>query len=317
MSGNFQTGPMRELPNQLFKTVIMDPKSEDDVYSTRRFRVGGRVLSTTAAPVQDPDGSLLGTVLVLRDITREAEAETLKDSFIASISHELRTPLTAIRGYSELLIQLHTEDPEGNGLRFAKAINHNTAQLMQHINGLIDMTHIQAGDLNLVKEYIHFDTIVIDVVNRWRPRMEGKGLQLEFEASEEPLPVYGDRNRLYWAIQNLFSNAYNYTLKDDFIIVRVYKDGDEARIDVEDTGVGIAANDHQYLFSRFFPGQKRVDLWGAGRWAGAVCHPLYCRSPRRPCLCRKRPQRGQHLWHCDSVEEVGNFGVGCVVDWYR
>ena len=258
MSGNFQTGPMRELPNELFKTVIMDPMSEGDIYSTRRFRVGGRVLSTTAAPVQDPDGSLLGTVLVLRDITREAEAETLKDSFIASISHELRTPLTAIRGYSELLIQLHTEDQEGNGLRFAKAINHNTAQLMQHINGLIDMTHIQAGDLNLVKEYIHFDTIVIDVVNRWRPRMEGKGLQLEFEASEEPLPVYGDRNRLYWAIQNLFSNAYNYSLKDDFIIVRVYKEGDEARIDVEDTGVGIAANDHQYLFSRFFRARNEL-----------------------------------------------------------
>jgi two-component system sensor histidine kinase ResE len=229
MSGNFQTGPMRELPNELFKNVIADSYSDKDIFNTRRFRVGGRVLSTTAAPVRDPDGTSLGTVLVLRDITREAEAETLKDSFIASISHELRTPLTAIRGYSELLIQLHNEDPEGTSLRFAKAINHNTAQLMQHINGLIDMTHIQAGDLNLVKENVNVDSIIVDVVNRWRPRMEGKGLHLEVESKDEELPVYGDRNRLYWAIQNLLSNAYNYTLKDDFIIVRVYREGNSPK----------------------------------------------------------------------------------------
>jgi PAS domain S-box-containing protein len=264
MSGNFQTGPMRELPNELFKNVIADSYSDKDIFNTRRFRVGGRVLSTTAAPVRDPDGTSLGTVLVLRDITREAEAETLKDSFIASISHELRTPLTAIRGYSELLIQLHNEDPEGTSLRFAKAINHNTAQLMQHINGLIDMTHIQAGDLNLVKENVNVDSIIVDVVNRWRPRMEGKGLHLEVESKDEELPVYGDRNRLYWAIQNLLSNAYNYTLKDDFIIVRVYREGNEARIDVEDTGVGIAANDQEYLFSRFFRARNELTFGAPG-----------------------------------------------------
>lgn len=258
MSGNFQTGPLRELPSQLFRRLTLEEISQTDSYDTRRFRVGGRVLSTSAAPVRDPDGTLLGTVLVLRDITREAEAETLKDSFIASISHELRTPLTAIKGYSELLIQLHTNDPESNGLRFAKAINHNTSQLMQHINGLIDMTHIQAGELNLVKEYITFEDIVMDVVNRWRPRMEGKGLHLEVDITEERLPVLGDRNRLYWAIQNIFSNAYNYTLKDDLIAVRVYRDGDQARVDVKDTGVGIAANDQQYLFSRFFRARNEL-----------------------------------------------------------
>ncbi len=88
--------------------------------------------------------------------------------------------------------------------------------------------------------------------------MEGKGLHLEVEASDERLPIYGDRNRLYWAVQNLFSNAYNYTLKDDFIIVRIYRDGNKARIDVEDTGVGIAANDQQYLFSRFFRARNEL-----------------------------------------------------------
>jgi signal transduction histidine kinase len=258
MSGDFPTSPLRELPSELFNNLNIAEISKNDGYDTRRFQVGGRVLSSSAAPVKAPDDTLLGTVLVLRDITREAEAETLKDSFIASISHELRTPLTAFKGYSEPLIRLHNDDMEGNGLRFAKAINHNTSQLMQHINGLIDMTHIQAGDLFLVKEYIPFEEVVTDVVNRWRPRMEGKGLHLEFEWSGETLSVFGDRNRLYWAVQNLINNAYNYTLNDDFIIVQLYRDGETARVDIEDTGVGIAANDQQYLFSRFFRARNEL-----------------------------------------------------------
>ena len=58
----------------------------------------------SAAPVKTPDGLELGTVLALRDVTREAEAEDLKDGFITTVSHELRTPLTAIKGYSDLLL---------------------------------------------------------------------------------------------------------------------------------------------------------------------------------------------------------------------
>jgi PAS domain S-box-containing protein len=258
MSGNFQSGPLRELPKELFKTLTLEEMSETDPHETRRFRVGGRVLSASAAPVKDPEQTLLGTVIVLRDITREAEAETLKDSFIASISHELRTPLTAIKGYSELLIRLHTDEPEGSGLRFAKAINHNTAQLMQHINGLIDMTQIQAGDLNLIKEYILFDEIVADVVNRWRPRIEGKGLHMDEEWVHDKLPIYGDRGRVYWALHNILSNAYNYTLPGGHILVRVHKEGDEARFDVQDSGVGVASNDQPYLFSRFFRARNEL-----------------------------------------------------------
>ncbi len=258
MSGNFQTGPLRELPLDLFKDFNLEEISKNEGRDTRRFQIDGRVLSVSAAPVKAPDSTLLGTVLVLRDITRSAEVETLKDGFISSISHELRTPLTAIKGYSELLIRLHAADQESSGLRFAKAIDHNTSQLIQHINGLIDMTHIQAGDLYLEKAFISFGEVVADVVNRWRPRMEGKGLHLEFESTKESLPVYGDRNRLYWAVQNLINNAYSYTLKDDFITVRLYAKRGSACFEVEDTGVGIAANDQQYLFSRFFRARNEL-----------------------------------------------------------
>jgi signal transduction histidine kinase len=88
--------------------------------------------------------------------------------------------------------------------------------------------------------------------------LEGKGLHLEYEWSQEKLPIYGDSNRLYWAVQNLINNAYNYTLSDDFIIIQLYRDGKSARVDIEDTGVGIAANDQQYLFSRFFRARNEL-----------------------------------------------------------
>jgi len=218
----------------------------------RRYRVGSRVLSALAAPVMAPDGEELGTVVVLRDITREVESERLKDEFITTVSHELRTPLTAIKGYSDLLTMTTDGSLDEHRLEFIRTINENANQLERQINELLDISQIQAGTLGLERDRLRFSELVGEVVEKWRERMETKGLALRVRFSGGSLWVEGDRDRLIWAIDNLLSNAFNYTLAGKRIEVRVFRENDEARVDVADSGVGVAAADQPFLFKRFF-----------------------------------------------------------------
>jgi PAS domain S-box-containing protein len=257
MSSDFSSGPLRELPPDLFGDGDEMPEIDDlpapvVLQQPQRYRVGSRVLSALAAPVMAPDGEELGTVVVLRDITREDEAERLKDEFITNISHELRTPLTAIKGYSDLLVMTSSGSLDERRMEFIRTIGDNTTQLLRHINELIDISQIQAGDLGLERERLCFSDLVGEIAEGWRERMEAKGLMLRVRLSGGDSWIYGDRDRLIWAIDNLLSNAYNYTLSGGRVEVRAFQENDEARLDVSDTGVGVATADLPYLFTRFF-----------------------------------------------------------------
>jgi signal transduction histidine kinase len=254
MSNDFPTAPMHELADGSLVSASQgsDGTEVTKLQGPRRYQVGSRVLSALAAPVVTPGGDQLGSVVVLRDITREVEADRLKDQFITGISHELRTPLTAIKGYSELLMMTSQNNLDERRLEFVRTIGENASQLLHHINELIDISQIHAGTLGLDKERLRFSELVGEVVESWRERMETKGLSLRARLSGGGVWVFGDRSRLVWAMDNLLSNAYNYTLAGGRITVRVYRENGEACVDVSDTGVGVAAADQAYLFTRFF-----------------------------------------------------------------
>ena len=232
----------------------------------RRYKVGKHVLSASIAPVTTPGGETLGTVIALRDVTREAEAEQLKDSFITNISHELRTPLTSIKGYSELLTLTANGNLSQKQAKFLQTINTSANTLLYHINQMIDISEIQTGTLRLNKQETGFLALVDKVMANWRERMEAKGLSLEVRLPEQVLYIYGDLNRLSWALDNLLSNAYHYTLAGGRVEVRAFQEGHEARVDVIDTGVGIDVADQPYLFTRFFraPHPAMYDVAGVG-----------------------------------------------------
>ena len=103
MSAHFLSGPMRELavPDQ---ELVDDERINPWLLESRRFQVANRMYSVHSAGVTTDSGDNLGTVVVVRDVTAEVEAEQLKDAFVAHVSHELRTPLTAIKGYTGLLL---------------------------------------------------------------------------------------------------------------------------------------------------------------------------------------------------------------------
>jgi signal transduction histidine kinase len=230
----------------------------------QRYRAGSRVLSTLASPVKTSDNQVAGNVIVVRDITREVEAEELKEGFITSISHELRTPLTSILGYSKLMMMSAASNLDENQQRQLQRISDSAEKLNHYIDEIINISQIQAGSLVIKKERLDLRHLLLDVSDRWREPMQAKDLTLDLILARSAYWVNGDYVYLSRAIDNLFNNAHNYTLAGGRVTVCLFQEGREVRLQVHDTGVGVAAVDLPYLFQRFFRASNEMTFTAGG-----------------------------------------------------
>ncbi len=238
-----------------------------EFHEMRRFELGQRTLSALSAPVLTSDKEQIGSVVVLRDITREVESEKLKDDFITSVSHELRTPLTAIKGYNELLRMTASDKLNQRQLDFIETIDQNVDDLLQLIQEMLDLSQISAGTLGIDHEPLNFSELIETEMEKWTGKMAEKELTLTVHLPEQPLWVEGDWNRLTRVVHNLIRNAHNYTLPGGQIEVWVKQENGQLQTDVKDTGVGIASKDQRFLFTRFFRAihdESTYDVSGAG-----------------------------------------------------
>ncbi|HSH04777.1 MAG TPA: ATP-binding protein [Anaerolineae bacterium] len=222
-----------------------------NLHATTRQKVGHRVFSVRPSAVTDPNQEIIGHVVVLRDITRDVEAEERQNNFITNVSHELRTPLTAVKGYTNLLIASGKETLSEQHLQFAHTIEQNTDKLIDHVNTLIDIAEVQDGNITLKPERIDFNQLIQDVAQPWLQKFTDKGLQFSLDPAPEPLWVQADARRIKWALKNILQNAYDYTLTGQISIKIFLQDG-HACATIKDTGIGIHATDVPYVFQRFF-----------------------------------------------------------------
>lgn len=217
------------------------------------FELGEEVFSVLSAPVVNQQQQYLGRVVVLRNITRESEADSIKDSFITSVSHELRTPLTSIKGYINLLLMLGKENLTAQQAHLIRIADQNTDRLIEHINRIIEITELQTGNLKLNPQKISLLEVLQDTAGRWKERLNYK--ELEFHCSlpnNDQLLIEGDAPRLNWVLDNLLENAIYYTPIGGQICLQAYKNHTNIHIELADTGIGIAPKDQRYLFTRFF-----------------------------------------------------------------
>ncbi len=252
MAANFLLGPLRELSAGDYDQVS-SPQPNPWLLDHRRFQVGKKVVSTHSAAVQTDDGEHLGTVIVMRDVTAEAEAERLKDAFITHVSHELRTPLTAIKGYSELLLVSAGGALNEEQRSFLETISRHTDNLVAMINELLDFSEMEAGGrLGLRRRPVLLPTLVEEIAEEWRPQMDEKGLMFQVETPADLPLVDADFRRLRWAVINIVRNACQYTPAGGSVTLQLYKHDDHVILDVIDTGKGISPENQQRLFSRFY-----------------------------------------------------------------
>lgn len=248
VSIGFETVEVIDLPEIL--------TSDEDTIVPQRFELAGQVYSALSATVYDPNNNKIGRVVVLRDITRETEAERVKDNFIKNISHELRTPLTSIKGYINLLLMNEPEKLTPKQEQLLNVADENSNRLIERVNQLIELSELQAGTLKLSTRREDFAQLVKNITANWEDRMAEKNidffLDIEGQFFGQEMWIKGDPQRLMWVINNLLQNAYNYTPENGRIEVRVTLRDGAVHFEVSDSGIGIKEEDQPYLFSRFF-----------------------------------------------------------------
>src|SRR6267378_785859 len=195
--------------------------------------------------------SLAGSNQELELRNREVERAThLKSKFLASMSHELRTPLNAIVGFSDLLAEQTAGQLNDKQKRFVNHIKQGSAHLLQLINDILDISKIEAGQLEFRCETFLVKDALPEVLSTIHPSAMAKNIEVQYRL--EPIwAVYADRVRFKQILYNLLSNAVKFTPRAGRIDIDCHGDGNVVCMSVTDTGIGIRAEDQAVIFEEF------------------------------------------------------------------
>jgi PAS domain S-box-containing protein len=248
-----------------------DMFQQGDTYAEQIDLENGRIILVHLAPVI-LQNDFLGTVSIFRDITHEVEVDRLKSEFVATVSHELRTPMTSIRGYVDVLLMGAAGALNENQTHFLNIVKNNTERLNILVNDLLDVSRIESGRVTLSPQALDLREIAEDVIGDVlrRSQEENKPMALSLEAPKKLPRVYGDIERVRQILGNLIDNAYHYTPENGTIIVNIQplNGGLEVQVDVKDNGVGIALEDQDRVFERFYRGEHPLVLATPGTGLG-------------------------------------------------
>jgi PAS domain S-box-containing protein len=219
-----------------------------------RLEIGSKIISASLAPVLKGRGELLGLVTVLRDITREVEAERTKNEFVSTVSHELRTPMTSIKGYTDLLAAERIGPLNDEQRRFVSVVQRNADRLTNLINDLLDIGRIETGKIKLNVRPMQLLEVIRSVETSFEAPVQQKDQRLIVDAPAELPLINGDRDRLTQVLVNLVGNASLYTDEGGTITIRAVAGDETVSVSVSDTGIGISPEDQSKIFDRFYRG---------------------------------------------------------------
>lgn len=215
--------------------------------------VRGRRLAISAGPFveseAEPDRA--GMMVLIRDLSAEAEAERVKQDFVSMVGHELRTPLTLIRTTIDLLNEGDAGALNETQQRIVEVLHANTDRLMALISDLLDMPALDSGRMQIQPEPVDIAAVVQEAVAEAQPAALAKDHRLTARTPDY-LSVYADRKRVLQVLSNLVGNAVKYSPPGGNIEVSVKLQDPWVEVRVTDSGIGIPPNEQPQLFEKFY-----------------------------------------------------------------
>lgn len=225
-----------------------------------------KIYKVTASPIRKKkkDLTMIGTLLVVEDVTNLRKLENMRRDFVSNVTHELKTPLTSIKGFVETLKTGALEQPEV-AHRFLDIIDIESDRLASLINDILTLSEIENIRRDQAVQAHDFSDIVDEVSMLFRKGVEEKGIELYLEYQPELPKFLCNRNRMKQLLINLMDNAIKYTEKGSVTVsLRLSNDKASLILKVTDTGIGIPDEDQERIFERFY----RVDKGRSRKMGG-------------------------------------------------
>ena len=184
-------------------------------------------------------------LIIARD--KAEQLDRLKSAFLANMSHEIRTPLNSIVGFSTLLTE--TDDLEERA-EYISIIQRNNELLLQLISDILDLSKIEAGTFDFVKERFEIEQACQEIVQELKAKPQ-KGVTLLFESHASPCHIYSDKNRFTQVLTNFINNAIKFTSQGNITVGYEITSDNAIKIYVHDTGLGVPKEKLDNIFDRF------------------------------------------------------------------
>lgn len=247
---------------QLFNKVV-----EEEQEQTSEMTYQGRTWVVVMTPLYDRE-HVRGAVAVLRDMTEERRLDEMRKGFIANVSHELRTPISMLQGYSEAIVDgvAETEDDKKD---MAKIIYDESLRMGRLVNELLDLARLEAGHFQMNVTKIPMQDFLEKAVGKFRNLAREQDIELELvQQQDKDWMLEIDPDRIEQVLTNLIDNAIRHTPSGGRVTVSVTPFEPYLKINVSDTGTGIAQEDLPFVFERFYKADKARTRGKAGTGLG-------------------------------------------------
>jgi len=232
-----------------------------------------RTYQALASRMLDANAQARGVVVVLRDVTAQKDLERMKSNFLSVISHELRTPLHSIKGFVDIILMGKTGPVTEIQRDFLSTVQQQTGHLQRLIDDLLEFSRMEAGQIKLRIGPVALGQVVAQVVGKLTPLAGSAGLRLVNCVAPDFPVIEGDQMRLEQVLTNLVENAIKFTPQGGCITIGGEDLGEQVRLWVQDTGIGIPPAELERIFDRFY----QVDSGSSRLYRGTGLGLTICR----------------------------------------